>query len=359
MSISDQRNFLKVIERLIRQNLVYANLDISITQFYLVSTFMFVVGFLLGFLILSLVFTQTSPILVGLVTGILCFIAPFGYILFVSDYRKRALEDSASEALLLIAASLRAGTTLEGAISSTSRHRFGPIKEELEKTSKELILGTRMEEALFNITKRTNSSLMKNIVMLWIYGMKAGGNMADILNNLAFEAKAFQLLREEIEAQTNTVKIMIVLIVLFLAPAMLAAATNYLIVTKSFNEMFKENFKGVKSIGSVSSGGALINNMLLQAITNPASGSNINIQDIINFSYLLCIMSSFTGGALIGILATGDYKAGIKYIPIFLIASILVYYVTLNLMYDQLKDVFGGNLRFGPDGKLVEIVHEG
>ncbi|MEM3372698.1 MAG: type II secretion system F family protein [Candidatus Anstonellales archaeon] len=358
MVSAEQNNIFKILEKTIKQNLIYANIDITITQFYIASITMFIIGFLIGALLLSFIFTQVNALTVGLVAGILASLSPFAYILFVSDYRKRALEDSASEALLLIAASLRAGTTLEGAISSTSRHRFGPIKEELEKTSKELMLGTRMEEALFNMTKRTNSGLMKNIVMLWIYGMKAGGNMADILNNLAFEAKAFQLLREEIEAQTNTVKIMIILIVLFLAPAMLAAATNYLIVTKSFNEMFKENFKGIKSLGTVSSGGALINNMLLQTITNPNSGNNINIQDIINFSYLLCIMSSFTGGALIGILATGDYKAGIKYIPVFLIASIIVYYVTLNIMYDQLEDVFGGNLRFGPDGKKIEPIPE-
>lgn len=338
---------IKEIEKL----LIYANLQISPRVFIAISVGCALIGALIGYFLLSLVFTQASREAITIISIFFGLFVPYGYALFLSDYRKRALEDSASEALLLIASSLRAGTTLEWAITSTTKHRFGPIKEELEKTSKELMLGNRIEEALMNITLRTPSNLMKNVVTLWIYGMKAGGNMADLLNNLAFEAKAFQLLKQEIEAQTNTIKMMVIMIVLFLAPGMLAMSTNYLIITKSFNDMFKENFKGMKSMGS--SGGSMGSNALLQAITDPNSGNTIEITDIINFAYALCIASSFTGSALIGILASGDYKSGIMYIPVFLIISISVYYFTINATYGVLDEMFGGNLTYGPDGRKI------
>lgn len=341
-----------MLKNSIEKYLVYANIQISASKFLKISVVAAIIGALLGYFLFSKIFTQASPLALAFISMLLGAATPYGYLLFISDYRRRALDDSASEALLLIASSLRAGTTLEWAIASTTRHRFGPIRDELEKTSKELMLGNRIEEALMNITKRTPSTLMKNIVTLWIYGMKAGGNMADLLNNLAFEAKAFQLLRQEIEAQTNTVKIMIMAIVLLLAPAMLAMATNYLIITKSFNDMFKENFKGLKGTAS-GGGGSVGSNALLQAITDPSSGNNIVITDIINFSYLLCIASSITASALIGILSSGDYHAGIKYIPIFLVISISIYYFTLNTAYNALNEIFSGNLNYGPDGRKL------
>ncbi len=337
-------------EEWLQRMITYSNLTITPRYFLMLSFFTSLTGALLGYFVFSHLFLQLEKEVVALVSMILGALTPFGYLLFMVDYRKKILEDSMSEALLLIASSLRAGTTLEWAIVSTTKHRFGPIRDELEKTSQELMLGTKIEEALMHIANRTPSRLIKTVVTLWIYGMRAGGNMADLLNSIAFEAKAIQLLRKEIEAQTNTIKTMVIMIVLFLAPAMLALATNYLIVTKSFNDIFKENFKGVRIAGA---GANIGQNQMLTAITDPNTGQNIIISDIINFSYALCIISSFTVSGLLGVLTSGDYKAGIRYIPLFLIISVFVYYIVLHQTYGALNDMFTGQLRYTPDGKKV------
>lgn len=89
------------------------------------------------------------------------------------------------EALDLIARSLRAGHAFTGGLKMVGDEMNDPIGGEFLKTLSEINLGVGVQEALINLAGRVDCPDLKFFITSVIIQRETGGNLAEILENLA------------------------------------------------------------------------------------------------------------------------------------------------------------------------------
>jgi len=102
--------------------------------------------------------------------------------------RKRLLrfEKQLPEALELIARSLKAGHAFTGALKMVAEEFADPIGPEFAKTLNEINYGIGVPEALRTLSTRVDCEDFKFFIISVIIQRETGGNLAEILENLAY-----------------------------------------------------------------------------------------------------------------------------------------------------------------------------
>ena len=153
--------------------------------YILISITLAVVGLLAGsqfqsafFPIMPSAFIIT-PWVIGL--GII----PYLYLRYKRTKRFRKFEERLPEALDLIARSLKAGHAFSSGLRLVSEEMDDPIGYEFGKTLNEINFGISNQDALINLTTRIPLDDLRFFVISVILQRETGGNLAEILENLA------------------------------------------------------------------------------------------------------------------------------------------------------------------------------
>lgn len=134
--------------------------------------------------------------------------AAFGYLtpLFVLrmkiQRRLKNFNTQLGDALILIANSLRTGYSFMQSIEMVSREMPDPISIEFGRLLKEMNLGVITEDALNNMAKRMNSADLDLIVTAVIIQRQVGGNLAEVLDNIAGTIRERVRIKGEIKTLT-------------------------------------------------------------------------------------------------------------------------------------------------------------
>jgi tight adherence protein B len=99
---------------------------------------------------------------------------------------------------------LRSGLTFQQAIESISNEMPAPISKEFGRVIKEIRLGNTIEKALTNMSNRLNSSDFKLLVSAVLIQRQVGGNLSDILANIASTIKERFKVKSEVKVLTTT-----------------------------------------------------------------------------------------------------------------------------------------------------------
>ncbi|NLB51689.1 MAG: secretion system protein [Syntrophomonadaceae bacterium] len=137
-----------------------------------------VLGFIIGYLLLG-------QLMMGVVLGILGFIMPQMWVSYNKAHRIRTIDDQLLDAILLMAGSLRSGHSFLQALDLVSRETFPPLSEEFQRVLHENRIGLRLEDALNNLTDRTESREIELMVAGVLVQREVGGNLAEVLDNIA------------------------------------------------------------------------------------------------------------------------------------------------------------------------------
>jgi Flp pilus assembly protein TadB len=325
----------------LQKMLVYADLSMSPPAYVLTAI---VESLLIGFIASSVMpgwFEIDSAI--AFIIGIFCgLLLAWGVLVVMADRKTKDLEENLPDTLLLIASNVRAGETIDWAITSALKHSYGPIRTEFDKVARDLASGRSIDDAFNNLAERNRSAILRNVVDLMLFGMQSGGNMSDLLTDISFEIRMTQTLQKEVESQVAVYRAFFIIIILFIAPVLLAISTNFLKVTKAFGERLSEDLSSMSSspIGMQS---GLVSQLLVK-IQQGGIGGQISVQDMVIFSYALCILSSIVASLLLGVISRGEARAGVRYIPVFIIVSALVYYYSDKTVFEVMDTMFSGML---------------
>jgi len=280
-----------------------------------------------------------SGFIIGLVLGL---VFSWGILIVMADRKTKELEENLPDVLLLVASNVRAGETIDWAITSALKHSYGPVQSEFDKTARELASGMSVEDAFNNLADRNRSAILRNVVDLVLFGMQSGGNMSDLLTDISFEIRMTQTLQKEVESQVAVYRAFFIIIILFIAPILLAISTNFLVITKSFGTRLSADLSAMPTSPMGVGGGMM--STLVQKIQQGEIGGQITVNDMLLFSYSLCIISSIVASLLLGVISRGEAKAGIRYIPVFIIVSVAVYYYSNQVVHEMMKAMFAGML---------------
>jgi len=132
----------------------------------------------------------------------------FGYILpqvflrFKAAKRVRKFNNQLSDALVLVGNSLRTGYSFLQAIEMVAREMPSPMSVEFARVLKEMSLGITTEDALNNLNSRVGSDDLDLVVTAVLIQRQVGGNLAEVLDNIAGTIRARIKLKGEIQTLT-------------------------------------------------------------------------------------------------------------------------------------------------------------
>lgn len=153
-----------------------AGMPFSLVQFLVLSV-------LLGLAGASTALVLGTPLLALPMLG--AGALPLVYLLLRKRERMRAFEAQMPEALDLISRALRAGISLEFGFRSVGQELSDPAGTEFAQVADEVSLGLDVRVALHNLASRVDSGDMPFFVNAVLIQRETGGNLAEILDNLA------------------------------------------------------------------------------------------------------------------------------------------------------------------------------
>jgi tight adherence protein B len=116
--------------------------------------------------------------------------------------RAKHFNNQLGDTLVLIANSLRTGYSFMQAVEMVSREMPPPISVEFARSLKEINLGIATEESLNNMAKRVDSEDLDLVVTVVLIQRQVGGNLAEVLDNIAGTIRERVKIRGQIKTLT-------------------------------------------------------------------------------------------------------------------------------------------------------------
>ncbi len=117
--------------------------------------------------------------------------------------RRRKLESQVVEMLQMIASGLRAGFGLLQALETSAEQLPDPLSVELRRTLRDIAIGASVEQALTALNERVGSSDFDIVITAMLIQRSVGGNLAEILDNVAHTMRERERIRGEIRTLTS------------------------------------------------------------------------------------------------------------------------------------------------------------
>lgn len=235
--------------------------------------------------------------------------------------RIRKMEGVFPDFLQLMSSNLRAGMTISRAMLLSAREEFFPLDKEILRVGKDITTGKDTETALLDMSKRIGSEKIHKTVLLIISGIKAGGNLAIMLEETGVNMRE----REFVEKRAGS-NVLMYVIFIFIAVAIAAPA--------------------LFSLSNILVG--VLSNLLgglpeTQAnISMPFTMSKINVSvDFINyFSIAFILMLDILASMVLGLVSKGEEKEGLRYLVPILILSLGIFFLVKMFLSGFLAGLF-------------------
>jgi flagellar protein FlaJ len=250
-----------------------------------------------------------SNIIIGtpadfLLIAVFIFTGVFGFYEFFRIHKIRKIDDRFPDFIRDLTEARRAGMTFTKAIMYSARGNYGVLTPEIERIARQISWGSSVESALKSFAKRVNTKLIKRTVTLIIEASKSGGNVADILDAVAKDAREIKLIDSERRAgMLSYVAIIYVgmgvflLIILVLCksllPSMLGEAAT----------------QAGESYGSIGIGG----------------GGGMKLEDVRGLYFYAALVQSFGMGIVTGVFEEGNFIAGVKHTFIMMLITWIIF----------------------------------
>lgn len=293
-------------KRKIRSLLLYAGSKRKPKNFFNTAfIFSLIIGLAAGALV-SPYFVFMFP---GLFIGV--FVLAHGVLILAVDKRARFVENILPDALQLMAANSRAGYIPNRALILSARKEFGPLCDEIKRAGKEMMTGKSLEEAISLIPRYIKSDILEKTVKLIIEGGRSGGNLANLLEENAEDIRRTQVLQKEVRAN-------VFMYIIFIGFAGAVAAP----VLYSLSGFL------INTISNIGSSVVIPETVFTKIPFLKFGGLDLDPGFLFFFSIAAIFITTFFGGILIGSIASGSEKAGVKYVPIFMIIAFAIYFAS-------------------------------
>ena len=140
------------------------------------------------------------PKFVAVLVGLVAACGPVGYVWYVRRGRLRKFEALFPETLEFISRSMRAGHAFSVSLEMIHREFQEPVAGEFRRTFEEHNLGLPIETALQKLAQRVPSLDVHFFVSAVLLQKRTGGNLAEILDKLAYVIRERFKLRGRIRA---------------------------------------------------------------------------------------------------------------------------------------------------------------
>jgi tight adherence protein B len=180
-------------------DLQQAGLALKASEYYLLRMLL---ATLACVLVLLLFRGSTWGLAFGIMAGFMGFMAPAWYVSRLRSRRLTQINAQLVEGLQLISNALRSGFAFTQSVEMAVRQLQPPLRDELERFLQDNALGSKTDEALESLVERTGSYDVEMMVTTILVQRTTGGNLSEILDNVAETIRERERLQGEIRALT-------------------------------------------------------------------------------------------------------------------------------------------------------------
>jgi len=164
------------------------------------------------------------PLVAVPVAAVVGAIAPFGFLLNRRTARMNRFEEQFPEALDLLARALRAGHAFQTSLGMAGDELKPPVGPEFKKTFDQQNFGLPLRDALLQLAERVPNLDVRFFVTAVQIQRETGGNLAEILENLAHVVRERFKIRRQVRVHTAHGRFT-ALVLLSLPPGLAATLT--------------------------------------------------------------------------------------------------------------------------------------
>lgn len=187
--VEDKRRVVKI-----QRDLARANLKLRPSEYYYIR-----LGMAVGLGLLLYLFRDPVS---GILGALLGYMLPRFWLGRRISGRLKAFNKQLPDTIVLLSNSLRAGSSFLQSIELVSREGEPPMSEEMGRVVREVNLGLGMEESLANLVRRIKSEDLDLMVTAIGIQQQVGGNLAEILDTIAFTIRERVRIKAEIGTLT-------------------------------------------------------------------------------------------------------------------------------------------------------------
>jgi tight adherence protein B len=221
----------------VQEQLQRADLKLRTSEFFMIQ-----VGSCVLFALISLIRFGLPPggLIQMIIFGFVGYLIPGFYVRYRIGHRLKAFDAQLGDTLTLLSNALKAGYSFAQAIDTVAKNAVPPIADEFSRAVREMNLGGSPDEALQNITKRIASADFDLVATAYSIHRTVGGNLAEILDNIAYTIRERVRIKGEISTLTAQARASGTLITFL---PLVLALFMYFVTPTYFRPMF-ENFIG-------------------------------------------------------------------------------------------------------------------
>ena len=287
-------------------------LGISIIGFFAIFLAVPVVGFV------AFGIAQYSLIILGLIVAAVYEVMIYLFLEFRIERRKSFVESILPDYLQLVAADMRSGISLDRALLLAKRPEFGYFSQDIDLLNKQLYSGETMQNALNNLSRRYRSVQLRHTIRMILEAVRYGGALADLLNQIAKDMRARQIVQKEIAGQLFMYTIFITFAAVIAAPALYGLTLQMITITdKVWAGILAQNPGGLPTVGI--------------SFLKP-SAPQVSPSAYYYFAIAAITMITGFGSLIVATITSGSPVRGLKYLPVFIIAGIVIFLVVAAVM---------------------------
>jgi tight adherence protein B len=156
------------------------------------------IGVLVGVLVAlrfgNIIFFIPCPFIVYILSGF--------FLRFRQSRRTRAFNNQLGDTLVLMSNALKAGHSFAQALNTVAKNASPPIADEFARATREVALGISVDDAMNHMVQRNNSEDFDLMVTAVQIQRVVGGNLAEILDTIAFTIRERVRIQGEIRTLT-------------------------------------------------------------------------------------------------------------------------------------------------------------
>lgn len=250
---------------------------------------------------ISFIFTNTNLFFFILWLGILIGISPFIFTAVQKANISTEKEEMFLEFTRNLVESVRTGTPISKSIINMKSKPFGVLSKHIAKLANQISLGIPLGTALQIFANDVDNPTVSRTITLIGQAEKAGGNIGDILEEVAKAVSMVDKLKKERKAAISALVVQ-GYIIFFVFIVIILVMQFYIIPMIS----------GISNVGSLGISGI------------SSTGSGLSAQEISSAFIYLLLIQGFFSGLTIGKLGEGDMRAGLKHSFALMILSFLI-----------------------------------
>lgn len=235
-------------------------------------------------------------VVIALVAGAL----PFVLSVVFSQGKQKEKEARFLEFTRDLVENVKSGTPISKSIVNLQNRDYGPLSENVRKLANQLALGITLNKALATFASDTKSSVIKRAVGLISEAQRAGGKIDSIIESVSESVNQTEALKKERSSAVSNLVVQGYIIFIVFIVIMLVLQFKILPMTA-----------GLGNVGGNFLGG-------------DSGGVSIDPESFSTPLLVMILVQSFFAGLVIGKIAEGSIRDGIKHSFILLALALLI-----------------------------------